>query len=299
MLTNFISLTFSLFTTVASSIPGTDSSTLMPTASADITAPVAIVDNGYDTTVVDVPSHVEDINVLSKTAEVGFEFDTPVANSPEKQEPSLDNNDFRENSFSLAAIAILDDNEISSCNGITINAQWVLSAAHCFLGDRPLSSYFVFTDVQSSVEEIVFLEGADLALAKLAGAYPNVGCTPLPQTTAKTGDNADIFVFRDNARIERIPLIIDDSNYLADNPAVGLGAHEMLSLVSPEGGELTRSGDSGAGIFITNVDGMPQVQGIVSGVAVMKHAVLAEDLAQHSDHIYSIAGSCVPAYSPS
>lgn len=214
-----------------------------------------------------------------------------IASSPTNASPSTEDSS-RGNSFSLAAIAIFYQGEISSCNGVTLNSRWILSAAHCFTGNRPLDSYTVFTDTRSSAGRIVFIKGADLALVELTGDYPSVGCTLLPTSTPKRGKNTTISVFRDTGGISTLSFTINSAKYMADNPAVNLSTHPMISLIPSHGTELTRDGDSGAGVFTTGSTGNPQLQGIVSGVGIKNNTVLAEDLSRHTSEIYKIVGRC-------
>lgn len=214
-----------------------------------------------------------------------------IASSPANASLSAEDSS-RGNSFSLAAIAIFDQGEISSCSGVTLNSRWVLSAAHCFTGNRSLDSYTVFTDTRSSAERIIFIKGADLALVELTGDYPSVGCTLLPTTPPKRGKNTTISVFRDTGGISTLSFTINSAKHMADNPAVNLSAHPMISLIPSHGTDLTRDGDSGAGVFTTGSTGDSQLQGIVSGVGIKNNTVLAEDLSRHTSEIYKIVGQC-------
>lgn len=197
-----------------------------------------------------------------------------------------------DHSFSLAAIAIVDGQEISSCAGITLNPNWILSAAHCFDEDLTNDAYTVFTSARSGVEEVHQIPGADLAVARLAGDRPDVGCTPLPDSSPQVGKTAEVYVFRNYGGVAALPFTIKANDHLADNPAAGVGVHPMLSLVPQADGSLTRGGDSGAGVFVADVDGRKTVVGIVAGLSQTSNVILAEDLARYSNDIEQIAGIC-------
>lgn len=197
-----------------------------------------------------------------------------------------------DNSFSLAAIAIVDGSDISSCAGVTLNSEWVVSAAHCFPKDVPQDSYTIFTDVRSGVEEIRQIDGSDIALARLTGAPPSVGCTPLPESSPEVGQHVAVSTFRGTGGIEQLPFTVQSVEHMADNPAAGVGTHPMLALEPVPGGVLTRDGDSGSGVFVTGADEAPRLVGLVSGLSQTGDVTLAEDLARYADSIENVVGTC-------
>lgn len=200
-----------------------------------------------------------------------------------------------DNSFSLAAIAIVDGQGVSACNGVTLNEDWVLSASHCFDQSLDLGAYTIFTDARSGVEDVQQVAGTDLALVRLAGDRPSVGCTPLPDSSPPVGQEVEVYTFRGNGRVETLPFIVKSTEHIADNPAAGVGPHPMLSLMPPEDGSLTRGGDSGSGVFLTNFGGEKRIAGIVAGLSSEDDVTLAENLARYSDDIEEVVGPCIVA----